>query len=120
MGLDKDRVVFQGGVYLVDLSPVIGSEQGGIRPCVCVSNDSNNIWSNTAQFVPLTSRNKKTQIPTHHYLPGKKYRFLKKDSIALAEQITCKSTQRIKNFLGKIDKIDLEAIQRCICAQLGM
>lgn len=114
------RLVFQKCVYLIDLNPIIGSEQGGVRPCVCVSNNKNNICSNTALFIPLTSRVEKNQLPTHYLLLKDKYNFLTKNSIVLTEQLTCKSIKRVKSFLGKIDDTDLEAIQQCIRIQLGI
>lgn len=114
----KDRKVFQGGVYLINLSPVYGSEQGGVRPCVCVSNDKNNMWCSTAQFVPLTTQ-VKTPLPTHYLLMQKSYKFLYNDSIVLAEQITTKSIERITSFLGRISEKDLLNIIECVKVQLN-
>lgn len=115
----KDRKVFQGGVYLVNLSPIIGSEQGGTRPCVCVSNDRSNYCATTAQFVPLTTQ-LKTPIPTHHVLQQKDYSFLYKDSVVLGEQITTKSIKRVKSFLGRINSKDLDDIIKCIEIQFDI
>lgn len=113
------KMAFHGGVYKMDLGEGIGSEQEGERPCICVSNDANNMHSNTIQVVPLTSQTKNS-LPVHYTLTQSKYRFLVADSTALVEQITTKSIQRITGFLGRIDSEDLLEIKQCISKQFNL
>lgn len=117
--MGKKRRVFQGGVYMIDLSPIIGSEQGGIRPCVCISNNKNNLYATTAQFLPLSSQ-WKNKLPVHHVLSCCKYNFLNSDSVVLAEQCTTKDVERVVNFMGRIDEDDLHSVQECIREQLDL
>lgn len=117
--MNKERLCFQGGVYYVDLSPVSGNEQDGFRPCVCVSNDTNNLYAKTYQFVPLTTQEKKC-LPIHYELRKSKYHFLKQNSIVLTEQITTKSKNKVQCFLGRIDSQDLQLIKECIKIQLDL
>ena len=73
--MDNQRICFQWGVYLIDLGVSNSSVQEGVRPCVCVSNDKNNTWSSTAQFIPLTSQIK-NELPMHYILSKDNYKFL--------------------------------------------
>lgn len=120
MEKNKRKFVCQGGIYMIDLSPVVGSEQGGIRPCICVSNTNANLYAKVAHFVPLTTVMKKNQLPTHYRLFRGKYRFLKKDCLALAEQVTCKSIERVESLMGYLDDVDLKGVQKCIYVQFGL
>lgn len=113
------KTVFQGGVYIVDLSPFYGCEQGGVRPCVCVSNDYNNLHASIAQFVPL-SLQYKPPLPMHCVLFAKDYRFLNGNSVVLCEQITTKSLDKVERFLGRVTNMDLLNIQNCIKVQLDL
>lgn len=117
--MDNKRICFQWGVYLVDLGENDGSVQDGIRPCVCVSNDINNTWSTVVQFIPLTSQDKRN-LPTHLLLSCDKYKFLKSDSIVLAEQLTALSTNSVVKFLGRIDGVDIDNIKECIRIQFNL
>lgn len=116
----NNQYVARGGVYIVDLNPVVGSEQGGCRPCVCVSNDLGNAHSLIAHFAPLTTQAKLCDLPTHYILSSNKYRFLSQDSMVLIEQLTCKSVQRVRDFLGRIDNADMEEISECIMQQFDL
>lgn len=118
MGENK-RICFQWGVYLIDLGNNYGSVQEGIRPCICVSNDKNNTWSNTAQFIPLTSQIK-NELPMHYTLCKDRYKFLQSDSVVLTEQLTVQPMDNIIRFLGRINNIDIMNIKDCIKVQFDL
>ena len=113
-----ERLVFRGNVYIVNLGDTIGSVQGGMRPCVVLSNDVNNAHSPTVQVVPLTS-SEKTELPIHYTLDAKGHTFLKYDSIALTEQFTTIDKSQIQRYIGTLDKCDIDDILSRFDIQLG-
>ena len=115
----NERVCFQWGVYLIDLDDNNDNIQSGIRPCICVSNDINNTWSNNVHFVPLTTQNKKN-LPTHCSLKKEDYAFLKEDSVVLAEQLNICSIENVVRFLGRVNKNDINNIKECIRLQFDL
>lgn len=117
--MGNKRTCFQWGVYLVELNSTDENVQQGMRPCICISNDINNTWSNTSQFIPLTSQIK-NNLPIHHVLNRSHYKFLKTDSVALVEQITTQSVKSVVKFLGRIEKEDIEKIKDCINIQFNL
>ena len=100
-------------IYLCDLDPVIGSEQGGVRPVIVVSHPLCCINSDTVQICPLTTKDKK-DIPTHYLLKNYDYSFLSDDSIVLGECVRTISTKRLKYKLGKVDTLTLKEIIECM------
>ena len=119
--MDKNgRVCFQWSVYLIDLGENNDNNiQSGIRPCICVSNDINNTWSNNVQFVPLTTQHK-NNLPTHYVLKKQDYSFLKEDSVVLAEQLNICSIENVVRFLGRVNKDDINNIKECIRLQFDL
>lgn len=115
----KGRICFQWGVYLLDLGDNIENIQSGIRPCICVSNDANNTWSNIGQFIPLTSQIK-NDLPIHYILQKEDYKFLKNNSVALVEQLTVKPINDVIKFLGRLNRNDIENIKECIRLQFDL
>ena len=106
----KERILVQGGVYMCNLSPNIGSEQGGNRPCIVVSNKFSCIYSPTVLIVPVTSQKKKL-LPTHLELFNSKYPcFFKEKNVVLCEQLRTIDKVRIGSFIGTINKKDLNLI----------
>ena len=95
-------VVRRGDMYYADLSPVIGSEQGGIRPVLVIQNDVGNKHSPTVIVSAITSRLNKSRLPTHIELGSKEFG-LKTDSVVLAEQIRTIDKSRLKEKIGHID-----------------
>ena len=106
--------VKRGQIYYADLSPVIGSEQGGLRPVVIISNDVGNIYSPTVIIACVTSVQTKKKIPTHVEIP------LIKDSIILLEQIRTVDKRRLKNLIAEVDEKTLKAIDKAIHISLGI
>ena len=95
-------VVKRGDMFYADLSPVVGSEQGGIRPVVIIQNDVGNKHSPTVIAAAITSQTGKTKLPTHIPI-GSQNSGLKSDSIVLTEQIRTIDKSRLKEKIGHID-----------------
>ena len=94
--------VKRGEIYYADLSPVVGSEQGGIRPVLIVQNDVGNKHSPTVIAAAITSQRDKTHLPTHIEVQADKCG-LAKDSIVLLEQIRTIDKKRLKDKMGELD-----------------
>ncbi len=95
-------VIKRGDMFYADLSPVVGSEQGGVRPVLIIQNDVGNKHSPTVIAAAITSQTGKTKLPTHIEI-GSKDNGLKSDSIILAEQIRTIDKSRLKEKIGHID-----------------
>ena len=108
----------RGEVYYADLSPVIGSEQAGVRPILIIQNDIGNKFSPTIIGVPITSK-VKVNMPTHILIEGHKYG-LEKNSIILAEQIRTLDKSRLKEKVGRIDKKVLDEVKKAIEISCGL
>lgn len=96
----------RGDMYYADLSPVIGSEQGGIRPVLIVQNDTGNKFSPTVIAAAITSQVGKNRLPTHIQI-GSNNGGLKSDSVVLTEQIRTIDKKRLKEKIGHIDDSDI-------------
>jgi|GEM_PF-1163494 len=112
----QTKAIQRGEIYYADLDPVVGSEQGSMRPCLVVQNNVGNKYSPTIVIVPITCQLSKTSIPTHAIIPV--YAGLQVDSLALAEQIRTIDRSRIREYIGQIDgevqsKIDI-ALAVCV------
>ena len=94
-------MIKRGELYYADLSPVVGSEQGGVRPVLIVQNDVGNKYSPTVIAAAVTSRLDKAKLPTHIELSAKEYG-LAKDSVVLLEQIRTLDKRRLKERIGEI------------------
>ncbi len=95
-------IVKRGDMFYADLSPVVGSEQGGIRPVLIIQNDTGNKYSPTVIAAAITSQTGKNKLPTHIEI-GSQECGLKADSIVLAEQIRTIDKSRLKEKIGHID-----------------
>lgn len=95
-------IVKRGDMFYADLSPVIGSEQGGIRPVLIIQNDMGNKYSPTVIAAAITSQTGKNKLPTHIEIDSTSYG-LKSDSVILAEQIRTIDKSRLKEKIGHID-----------------
>lgn len=111
--------VHKNEVYYADLSPVVGSEQGGVRPVLVIQNDAGNKVSPTVIVAAITSRKKKMTMPTHVAITMEVGR-LPKNSMAMLEQIRTIDKERFKNYVGVIDKKSAEAIERASLESLGI
>ena len=95
-------VIKRGDIYYADLSPVVGSEQGGVRPVLIIQNDVGNKYSPTVIATAITSQINKAKMPTHIELDANEYG-LSKDSVVLAEQIRTIDKRRLKEKIGHLD-----------------
>ena len=108
----------RGDIYYADLSPVVGSEQGGIRPVLVMQNDIGNKYSPTVIVCAITSQLTKAKLPTHIELAGDKYN-LPKDSVCLLEQIRTLDKRRLQEKISYIDEQKQKEINRAILISLG-
>ena len=99
-------VVKRGDMFYADLSPVVGSEQGGVRPVLIIQNDTGNKYSPTVIAAAITSQTSKTKLPTHIEIDSEKVG-LKSDSVVLVEQIRTIDKSRLKEKIGHIDDAEL-------------
>ena len=99
-------VIKRGDMFYADLSPVVGSEQGGIRPVLIIQNDMGNKHSPTVIAAAITSQTGKTKLPTHIEI-GSQNNGLKADSVVLAEQIRTIDKSRLKERIGHIDNDEI-------------
>lgn len=111
--------VKRGDIYYADLSPVIGSEQGGLRPVVIVQNDMGNRHSPTVIAAAVTSRKSKADLPTHIALCASACG-LPQDSIVLLEQVRTLDKERLKGRIGEIDLSDMDKINKGLSISLGL
>ncbi len=102
----------RGDMFFADLSPVVGSEQSGVRPVLVVQNDMGNKYSPTVIALAITSK-VKTKLPTHIVIEGKKYG-LPKNSIILAEQIRTLDKSRLKEKIGTLDDKIMEKVKKAL------
>lgn len=109
----------RGELYYADLSPVVGSEQGGIRPVLIVQNNTGNMYSPTTIVANITSKEKKT-IPTHVVIHRGKENGLKVDSTILLEQLRTIDKCRIKEKIGELSSNDLENVMDAMKISLAM
>lgn len=109
----------RGDIYYADLSPVVGSEQGGMRPVLIVQNDTGNKHSPTVIAAAITSQINKARLPTHIELNAKSYG-LTKDSVILLEQIRTIDKRRLKERMGKLDDGLMNVVDSAIAVSFGL
>lgn len=109
----------RGDIYYADLSPVVGSEQGGVRPVLIVQNDVGNKFSPTVIAAAITSQTDKTHLPTHITLTREQCG-LHRDSIVLLEQIRTLDKRRLKECMGRLDAGIMDEIDRAISISFGL
>lgn len=112
-------LVKRGELYFADLSPVVGSEQGGIRPVLVVQNDIGNKYSPTVIAAAVTSKLNKAKLPTHIELCAKEYG-LEKDSVVLLEQIRTIDKTRLKEKIGELSEIKMNQVNKAMMISLGV
>ena len=115
----KAMSVKRGDIYYADLSPVVGSEQGGLRPVLIIQNDVGNRYSPTVIAAAITSRMGKTRLPTHIDIYAEKAG-LAKDSVILLEQIRTLDKQRLKEKMGHLDDRTMHMVDEAISVSFGL
>jgi mRNA interferase MazF len=119
MGSDKMNSIKRGDIFYADLSPVIGSEQGGLRPVLIVQNDVGNKYSPTVIAAAITSRMTKSKLPTHIDVLGE-HVGLSKDSVILLEQIRTLDKKRLKEKMGHLDDKVMSEVNEAITISFGL
>lgn len=109
----------RGDIYYADLSPVVGSEQGGMRPVLIVQNDTGNRHSPTVIAAAITSQINKARLPTHIELGARSYG-LAKDSVILLEQIRTLDKKRLKERMGQLDDKLMNQVDSAIAVSFGL
>ncbi len=111
--------VKRGDIYYADLSPVVGSEQGGLRPVLIIQNDVGNRYSPTVIAAAITSRMGKTRLPTHIDIYAEKAG-LAKNSVVLLEQIRTLDKRRLKEKMGHLDESMMNEVNSAIAVSFGL
>ena len=111
-------MIKRGELYYADLSPVVGSEQGGVRPILIVQNDTGNKYSPTIIAAAVTSKLDKARLPTHIELSAKEFG-LSKDSVILLEQIRTLDKRRLKERIGELSPLTMQKVNSALLISLG-
>ena len=111
--------IYRGEIYYADLSPVVGSEQGGIRPVLIVQNDVGNKHSPTVIAAAITSQREKSRLPPHIEINSGSCG-LAKDSVVLLEQIRTIDKKRLKERMGALDAGSMDKINEALQVSLGL
>lgn len=111
--------VKRGYVFYADLSPVVGSEQGGVRPVLIIQNDVGNRYSPTVIIAAITSQIDKAKLPTHVEIGASEYN-LDKDSVILLEQIRTIDKQRLQKKVTELDERVMQKIDESLRISLGL
>jgi len=111
------KEISRGDIYYADLNPVVGSEQGGVRPVIILQNNTGNKHSPTIIVAAITSK-KKTHLPTH--ISIKEVEPLEKDSVILLEQIRTIDKRRLKGYIGALDEAVMENVNHALAVSVGL
>ena len=112
------RQISRGDIYYSQLGDNYGHEQGGVRPVLIIQNNIGNLHSPTVLVAPITSRIKKSTLPTHVYISERAK--LEKNSVILLEQIRTIDKSRLKEYLCKLQSDEIEAVNKAISVSLGV
>ena len=115
----KKVQIKRGDIFYADLSPVVGSEQGGVRPVMIIQNDVGNRHSPTVICAAITSKMNKAKLPTHVEIDASKYQLVK-NSVVLLEQIRTIDKQRLKDYICHVDKKLLGQVEEALKISLEL
>ncbi|MFC5714317.1 type II toxin-antitoxin system PemK/MazF family toxin [Thalassorhabdus alkalitolerans] len=118
-GHHHSKKVKRGDVFFADLSPVVGSEQGGVRPVLVIQNDIGNRFSPTVIVAAITAQIKKAKLPTHVEIDASKHDF-DRDSVILLEQIRTIDKQRLTDKITHLDDAMMEEVKKALDISLGL
>lgn len=116
---NQQNIVRRGEIYYADLSPVVGSEQGGMRPVLIVQNDVGNRYSPTVIAAAITSQQNKARLPTHIDIEARTYG-LSKNSVVLLEQMRTLDKRRLREKMGCLDEKAMQRVDGAIAISLGL
>ncbi len=112
-------IVKRGDIFYADLSPVVGSEQGGTRPVLVVQNDVGNKYSPTVIAAAITSKINKAKLPTHIEIDAAQYG-LSKDSVILLEQVRTIDKKRLREKIGRLDDVQMIKVNDALSISFGL
>lgn len=112
-------IIKRGDIFYADLSPVVGSEQGGIRPVIIIQNDVGNRYSPTVIVSAITSQINKAKLPTHVEISSEEYG-LNKDSVVLLEQVRTLDKRRLKEKIGHMTDEDMIKVNNALRVSLDL
>jgi mRNA interferase MazF len=112
-------MIRRGDIFYANLNPVLGSEQGGLRPVLIIQNDIGNTYSPTTIVAAITSKIKRAKLPTHIEISAAQYK-LEKDSVILLEQLRTIDKQRLKERIARLDDQTMENVNGAISISLGL
>ena len=115
-----ETTVRRGEIYYADLSPVVGSEQGGVRPVLIIQNDTGNRYSPTVIAAAITSQTGKARLPTHIDLPVNESCGLSRNSIILLEQVRTLDKKRLRERMGHVEDGVMEKVDTAIAVSFGL
>lgn len=124
--VEAEANIRRGDIYYADLSPVVGSEQGGVRPVLIVQNDMGNRYSPTVIAAAITSRTGKAKLPTHIEVSGtedgsvRAPSGLSKNSVILLEQIRTLDKARLRERMGRLDETTMQQVNSAINISFGL
>ena len=116
---NQQSIVRRGEIYYADLSPVVGSEQGGMRPVLIVQNDVGNRYSPTVIAAAITSQQNKARLPTHIEIEARTYG-LTKNSVVLLEQVRTLDKRRLRERMCCLDEKAMQRVDGAIAISLGL
>ena len=116
---NQQNIVRRGEIYYADLSPVVGSEQGGMRPVLIVQNDVGNRYSPTVIAAAITSQQNQARLPTHIEIEARTYG-LTKNSVVLLEQVRTLDKRRLRERMGCLDEKAMQRVDGAIAISLGL
>lgn len=114
-----DNSIKRGDIFYADLSPVVGSEQGGVRPVLIVQNNVGNRFSPTVIAAAITSQVNKAKMPTHIELGARSFG-LTKDSVVLMEQIRTLDKKRLREKMGCLDEVHMRHVDEALAVSFGL
>ena len=112
-------MVRRGEIYYADLSPVVGSEQGGLRPVLIIQNDIGNRYSPTVIVAAITSKIDKARLPTHIEIPAEEFG-LTKDPVVLAEQVRTIDKRRLRERVGVLNTEIMNSVDEALQISMGV
>jgi mRNA interferase MazF len=115
----KDMIIRRGDIFYADLRPVVGSEQGGIRPVLIIQNDVGNKHSPTVICAAITSKMNKAKLPTHLELSSKEHE-IDKDSVILLEQLRTIDKQRLREKVCHLDQAMMDKVNKALYISLSL
>lgn len=116
---DENLAIKRGDVFFADLSPVVGSEQGGTRPVLVIQNDIGNRFSPTVIIAAITAQIQKAKLPTHVEIDAERYKF-ERDSVILLEQVRTIDKSRLTDKITHLDEFLMEKVDEALEISFGL